>query len=123
MTVSPAEIRATVKTMEDARLLQSQADNARWGVETGVEIASAVGAPVGGAAYGAVPISARYGFTHPASPAEDPFAIVAAGRSHFRAADLIDLAALVATPGATIRFTRSTILSSYNTCNSTTRRK
>ncbi len=29
--------------------------------------------------------------------AQDPFVIVAAGRSHFRAADLIDLAALVAT--------------------------
>ena len=28
--------------------------------------------------------------------ADDPFSIVAAGRSHFRAADLIDLAALVA---------------------------
>ena len=29
--------------------------------------------------------------------AEDPFVVVSAGRSHFRAADLIDLAALVAT--------------------------
>lgn len=29
--------------------------------------------------------------------AEDPFVVVAAGRSHFRATDLIDLAALVAT--------------------------
>ena len=29
--------------------------------------------------------------------AEDPFAVVAAGRSHFRAADLIDLTALLAT--------------------------
>ena len=28
--------------------------------------------------------------------AEDPFAIVAAGRAHFRAVDLIDLAAVVA---------------------------
>ena len=28
--------------------------------------------------------------------AEDPFIIVSAGRSHFRAADLIDLAALIA---------------------------
>ena len=32
--------------------------------------------------------------------AGDPFVIVAAGRSPFRAADLIDLAALVATLGA-----------------------
>ena len=32
--------------------------------------------------------------------AEDPFVVVAAGRSHFRAADLIDLAALVATLGS-----------------------
>jgi len=30
--------------------------------------------------------------------AEEPFVIVSGGRSHFRAADLIDLAALVATP-------------------------
>ena len=29
--------------------------------------------------------------------AEDPFVVVAAGRSHFRAADLIDLMALIAT--------------------------
>jgi len=28
--------------------------------------------------------------------AEDPFIVVSAGRSHFRAADLIDLAALIA---------------------------
>ena len=34
--------------------------------------------------------------------AEDPFVIVAAGRSHFRAADLIDLAALVAALMATL---------------------
>lgn len=51
-----------------AQIAQAQADSARWRIETGVEIAAAVAAPAGGAAYGAAQMSGRYGFTHPTTP-------------------------------------------------------
>ncbi len=55
----------TISAVLMAQSAQAQADSVRWAIETGVEIAAVGAAPVGGAAYGAVPVSARYGFTHP----------------------------------------------------------